>query len=221
MIRKVHKYIGLLVSLQLLAWTVSGTYFAFKNIDTIRGTPYRQAAEFHSFELSKFNNSYLAKELHMIFRLGEPVMVVQDENDTIYFDAAGKPVAEITGQQAVEIVNKKTNLTPLEAIRIDKDYPGSEFRGRELPLYKVTTDSSDNVNVYLNAMSGEVTAIRSESWRIWDFLWGLHIMDYVDRDDFHNIWLKIFSVLAIVTSLSGIVLFVISSAWWSRRRSKL
>jgi len=221
MIRKVHKYIGLLVSLQLLAWTVSGTYFAFKNIDTIRGTPYRQAVEFHSFELSEFSSSYLAKDIRMIFRLGEPVIVVQDEEATGYFDASGMPLTEITPQQAVELVTKKTNLTPLEAIRIDKDYRGSEFRGRDLPLYKVTTDSSDKVNVYLNAMSGEVTAIRSDSWRMWDFLWGLHIMDYVDRDDFHNIWLKIFSVLAIVTSLSGIVLFVITSAWWSRRRIKL
>jgi len=220
MIRKIHKYISLLVSLQLLAWTVSGTYFAFKNIDSIRGTPYRQAAEFHSFELSEFSSSYLAKDIRMIFRLDEPVIVVQDEGATAYFDASGMPLTEITLQQAVEIVSKKTNLTPLEAIRIDQDHRGSEFRGRDLPLYKVTTDSSDQVNVYLNAMSGEVTAIRSDSWRMWDFLWGLHIMDYVDRDDFHNIWLKVFSVLAIVTSLSGIVLFMISSSWWSRRRIK-
>ncbi len=218
--RKIHKYISLLVSLQLLAWTVSGTYFAFKNIDSIRGAPYRQAVEFHSFELSEFNSSYLAKDMRLIFRLDAPVLVVQDEEALAYYDTNGMPLIEITRQQAIEIVSKKTNLKPVEAIRIDKNHRGSEYRGRDLPLYKVTTTSSDKVNVYLNAMSGEVVAIRSDSWRMWDFLWGLHIMDYVDRDDFHNIWLKIFSALAIVTSLSGVILFVISSAWWRRGRTR-
>ncbi len=221
MIRKIHKYISLLVSIQLIAWTVSGTYFAFNNIDNIRGTAYRQTADFHSFDLVDFKSSYLAQEVRVLFRLGDPILVVEDENATAYFDATGKPVVELSKQQAIEIVSNKTNLMPVEAIRIDKLYRGSEFRGRDLPLYKVTTDSSDQVNVYLNAMSGEVTAIRSDSWRMWDFLWGLHIMDYVDRDDFHNIWLKVFSVLAIVTSLSGIVLFVISSVWWKRRQVKV
>ena len=45
-------------------------------------------------------------------------------------------------------------------------------------------------------MTGDIAAIRSDSWRAWDLLWALHIMDYQDRDNINNLLLKIFSILA-------------------------
>jgi hypothetical protein len=77
-----------------------------------------------------------------------------------------------------------------------------------LPLFKVSTQSDDDVNVYLNAISGEVTAIRSDSWRTWDFLWGTHIIDYSERENIDNFLLKVFSILACISALSGIILFL-------------
>jgi len=38
-------------------------------------------------------------------------------------------------------------------------------------------------------------------------LWALHIMDYEDRDNINNLLLKIFSVLALISSMTGIILF--------------
>jgi uncharacterized iron-regulated membrane protein len=60
---------------------------------------------------------------------------------------------------------------------------------------------------YVDAYSGQVTAIRSDAWRWWDFLWALHIMDYDDRDDIGTVLLKIFSVLAVLTAIAGIALY--------------
>ena len=56
-------------------------------------------------------------------------------------------------------------------------------------------------------MTGDIAAIRSDSWRAWDLLWALHIMDYQDRDNINNLLLKMFSVLALASSFSGIILF--------------
>ena len=45
-------------------------------------------------------------------------------------------------------------------------------------------------------------------WRIFDFVWMLHIMDYQDRDNF-NTWLLISAAaLALIISLSGMYLVV-------------
>jgi hypothetical protein len=77
-------------------------------------------------------------------------------------------------------------------------------------LYQVITDHKDNIKVYLDALSGEIVAIRSSSWRLWDLMWGLHIMDYIDRDNINNILIKIFSILALISSLSGVILFFIT-----------
>jgi hypothetical protein len=40
-LRKFHRYISLLIAVQLLLWTVSGIYFSFNKIENVRGEQYR------------------------------------------------------------------------------------------------------------------------------------------------------------------------------------
>ena len=112
-------------------------------------------------------------------------------------------------EQALLIVTDKTFLKPISIIEITDDKAGSEYRGRSLPLYKVETIDEDNkkINVYLNPYSEKIVAIRSNQWRVWDFMWGIHIMDWNERDNIGNIFLKIFSILALLSAISGIYLF--------------
>ena len=76
-------------------------------------------------------------------------------------------------------------------------------------MYKISSFDKDGkeINVYLNPFSGKVEAIRTLSWRVWDFLWGLHIIDWKERDNINNIFLQVFSLLALVSSITGIILF--------------
>ena len=110
---------------------------------------------------------------------------------------------------AMLIVKENTTLIPIEAEEITSPKKGSEYRGRTLPLYKVVSKNEKDklINVYLNIYSGEVTAIRSMQWKVWDVMWGFHIMDWRERDDIDNLLLKIFSILALVSSITGILLF--------------
>ena len=39
-LRNFHRYISLLISVQLLLWTVSGIYFSFNKIENVRGEQY-------------------------------------------------------------------------------------------------------------------------------------------------------------------------------------
>ena len=39
-LRSLHKYVSLLVSVQLLLWTISGIYFSFNKIENVRGEQY-------------------------------------------------------------------------------------------------------------------------------------------------------------------------------------
>ena len=173
-IRKIHRYISLLISVQLLLWTVSGLYFSFNKIEKIRGEHYYR------------------------------------EVDKNYTSADPDTVEMISKNDAFSIILEKTLLIPLELEVISDSKKGSEYRGRELPLYKVIAKNIEDsyINVYQNPYSGEILAIRSQSWRIWDFMWGLHIMDWVERDDIRNLFLKFFSFLALITSISGIFLFM-------------
>ena len=126
-----------------------------------------------------------------------------------YFDEAGDPLKKISFDEAKKIVVKNTLLKPIAVEEINESKKGSEYRGRQLPIYKVITHNANNkeINAYLNIFSGDIVAIRSAQWRIWDLMWGFHIMDWQERDNIDNMLLKIFSILALISSLSGILLF--------------
>ena len=176
--RKLHKYLSLAISIQLLLWTISGIYFSFNKIEDVRGSQYLKEKEF--VETRKFE--------------------------------------KIEPEQAFRIVAQETFLKPENVVEIIEDKSGSEYRGRSLPLYKVESVNQDNekINVYVDPFSKKIVAIRSTQWRIWDFMWGIHIMDWNERDNISNIFLKIFSILALASALSGIYLFFNSS---NRRRT--
>ena len=74
-------------------------------------------------------------------------------------------------------------------------------------MIETINEESEEINVYLDPFSEEIVAIRSNQWRIWDFMWGIHIMDWNERDNIDNVFLKIFSILALLSALSGIYLF--------------
>ena len=207
MVRTFHKYLSLAISVQLLLWTISGIYFAFNKIELIRGEQYILEQENTEGDFKEFTASLDAKNISILRRLDEWVLKVDEDSYVYYVDLQGNKLKSLNTEEAKQIVRNKTTLFPLEAVKIESPSRGSEFRGRNLPLFKVSTRSNEEVNVYVDAVSGEVTAIRSDSWRTWDFLWGTHIMDYSERENIDNLLLKIFSVLALISALSGIVLF--------------
>jgi hypothetical protein len=85
-----------------------------------------------------------------------------------------------------------------------------EFRERPLPAWAVSFNNPD-CTVYISAELGTFQSIIHDQWRAFDFLWMFHTMDYQGRDNFNNWLLKIFSVVGLVTVLSGFTLFFVSS----------
>ena len=208
-VRNTHKYLSFFISIQLLLWTISGIYFAFNKIENVRGEQYRlQLPSNHSFKNIEFEipeaTSAVVKK-----RLDQTIIAASTNAGMRYFDEAGDPLKKISSDEAKQIVAKNTLLNPIAVEEINESKEGSEYRGRQLPIYKVITLNVNDkeVNAYLNIFSGDIVAIRSAQWRIWDLMWGFHIMDWQERDNIDNLLLKIFSILALISSLSGILLF--------------
>ena len=197
-IRKIHRYLSIFIAIQLLLWTVSGIYFAFNKIEMVRGEQYRLPLE---------------TEYRIFKRLGQEIIETNDNGVKTYSTHPQNfPVDMLSPEEAITIAKEKTSLNPVNASLIEKVERGVEYRGRRLPIYKVYTDTDDGINIYIDSMTGDIAAIRSDSWRAWDLLWALHIMDYQDRDNLNNILLKIFSVLALISSISGILLFLLKKS---------
>jgi hypothetical protein len=85
-----------------------------------------------------------------------------------------------------------------------------EYREQPLPAYAVTFNHPTNTTVYVAAELGTVQKFRNNKWRIFDFLWMLHTMDYEGRDNITNWLLRAFSIFGLVTIVSGFALFIVS-----------
>jgi hypothetical protein len=209
LVRKTHKYLSFFISLQLLLWTISGIYFAFNKIELVRGEQYLNHLE-TSFDLSKLEFEIeKAKEVEFKNRLGTEIVIIKTKDATRYLNMLGQPLTKISMEDAMASVLTQTTLIPFATEEIVNEKSGSEYRGRSLPIYRVKSKNAKGteLNVYINVYSAEVVAIRSNKWKIWDLMWGFHIMDWKERDNIDNILLKIFSILALVSSLTGIMLF--------------
>ena len=192
--RNLHRYLSIFISIQLLLWTISGIYFAYNKIELVRGEQYRlpKNVEYRIFD-----------------RLGISIIETIEYGEKSYKTyPEGNVIKPLTKEEAIKITAQKTTLNPLEVSLVKELYPGAEYRA-SLPVYKVKTDTKDDINVYVGYMTGDIGSIRSDSWRIWDLMWSLHIMDYRERDNINNNLLRILSILALVTSISGITLFFV------------
>ena len=138
LVRKTHKYLSILISIQLLLWTISGIYFAFNQIELVRGEQYRLPQVF-SIDLSKINLVLdSVKSIQVARRFGEEILIIRKETQTEYLNFEGVALEKLSREQATSIVSTVTSLTPLAVEEINDPEPGSEYRGRNLPLFKVS-----------------------------------------------------------------------------------
>ena len=239
-----HRWMGLVISLQLLAWSVGGFMFSILEIENVRGNVDRKSASppavaFESIALSpaeaaaRANDRGIAMEdvTSVTLRMRRypgggicPRAVYEMFNDKAQpvcsVDAlSGEVTIQLSADDAKAIaLDDFAHDASVGSVRLLTGDPPSEFRGGEMPVYQVILNHPKNPHLYISPVTGSVLKRRNGSWRIFDFFWMLHIMDYGEREDFNHPLLTISSALAILTSTSGLWLW-----WWRvprRRRSR-
>ena len=214
-IRKAHRYLGLFLGIQFLLWTISGLYFSWTNIDEIRGEHLiNKNVKLKDFsELispSKLNESNI-KSIELRNISGVPYSWINNAN--LYNAYTGNLKQSITKKEAVDIA-KQSLVKGLEIKSInyistvDKHH---EYRSKLLPAYVISFKDSRNIKAYVSSLDGKFQTVRHRNWRWFDFLWMAHTMDYESRDNFNNTLIRIFSLLGLITVLSGFTLWVTSS----------
>ena len=67
---------------------------------------------------------------------------------------------------------------------------------------------ADGTHLYIDDATGEVLALRTGQWRLYDLMWGLHIMDPQTRQDTQNPFVIVFAIAALIgATLGSILLF--------------
>lgn len=239
-IRKSHRWLGLILGIQFLLWTIGGLYFSWNNIDEIHGDFEKKHPPMFASNISLISPTIAIdkiKETHpidsvvsiqLIEILGKPfyqvrcITALHSEGkhevhamNHLADATTGSIRGPLSKEEAIEIAKKRFNGKPdLRSVEYltttDKHH---EYRENPLPAYAITFDHPTNTTVYIASELGTVQKFRNNKWRVFDFLWMLHTMDYEGRDNFGNILLRIFSIFGLFTVVSGFVLFFISAKW--------
>lgn len=231
-VRKTHRFLGLFLGVQFLLWTLGGLYFSWTDIDEIHGDHFRD--KIHKVDHStaalspaaaiEANSALCVRsdvsKMRIVSVLGETYYAVACESgdapSVILISAAdARPRAAIGEADATAIataaVRPGLKVEATELVTEQTVTRHHEYREKPLPAWAVRFSNADGLTAYVAASDGQVHALRTDSWRAFDFLWMLHTMDFAGRDNFNNYLLRAFSLLGILTVASGFLLYFVSS----------
>ncbi len=215
-IRKVHRYLGLFIGVQFLFWTISGLYFSWTNIDDIHGDhfknlDYQPKAFRNLLSPSQLEASEGIKTIELREIENTPYYWVNKEQ--LYNAVDGSLKNSVTKDEALYIAKNhiRSDLDVESIEQIEEVGKHHEYREKLLPAYVISYKTDEALKAYVSFKDGKFQTVRHRSWRWFDFLWMTHTMDYEGRDNFNTTVLRAFSLLGLITVLSGFLLWYTSS----------
>ena len=209
-LRRWHLWLGWIVGLPILFWVVSGLVMVARPIEEVRGTHLLESPpplQLRSAPVPPPLGQAAVASVALEQRAAGPRWVVQmhDGATRLADPATGKWLPELSAQEAArEVVSRYKGSAGVAAVnRVDADDPPLDFR-RPVAAWQVRM--GDGTNVYVEAASGKIAATRTRFWRVYDWMWGLHIMDLKTREDTHNPLVIIFGLIALVTTVLALAL---------------
>ncbi len=222
----IHKWMGLLIGLQVLLWIAGGVVMSWFAIQEVRGEH-----NINPVDMAPLPADEVLLPVSQILSVaGQPAasITLRRLADRLVYELeepGAKPGAQPDEAPSHALFDAKTGqrLSPLPAetalVLALADFSGAaepdapqlleahnlEYRG-PLPVWRVVLNDEENTRLYVSPETGRIVARRNAVWRLYDFFWMLHIMDYENRTNFNNPLLIFFSITALLFAVTGIVL---------------
>jgi hypothetical protein len=139
---------------------------------------------------------------------GEPVYEVHAEIGVFLVSAeSGSVISPVSEDLARRVATAAwVGSGSLESIELIDEAPRESGLSGE--VWAARFDGEGHRTLYISAVSGQVSAPRTDLWRTYDFFYGLHLMDYTSHENAHQPWTIALAILALSTVLFGVVLLV-------------
>ena len=209
-LRRWHIWLGWIVAIPFLLWTVSGLVMVWKPIEEVRGEDL-----IRDLPPMRFNAPIIPpavagvpmQSLSLEQRAAGPRWVVKlpDGHTRLANPESGALLPPLSALDAArEVTARYTGDANVRSVtRTGAADPPLDLR-RPVATWQVVMD--DDTRFYVDAGSGAIVARRTKWWRFYDFMWGLHIMDPQTREDTHNPWIIGFGIAALLTTLLALIM---------------
>lgn len=202
-----HIWLGWILAIPFLLWTVSGLFMVARPIEEVRGTAVRaEAVEVNLTGLilpKADGNANAARLVHVGSR--DQWVIEQGSQFTRYDARNGVKLPAVDGAEARGLADMAylADARAIAHVAFDAEHPPIDLR-KNRPSWQVQFD--DGTHVYIDQQSGELLAIRTRQWRAFDFMWGLHIMDPATREDTSHPLLIVAAALSLLSVIIGIIM---------------
>ncbi len=212
-LKKLHKWVGLLIGVQVLLWIISGLMISLLDPAKVSGRQWASVTTTEPqtlepadlLEPAELRAGVLNDALGIDLKVwhGKPVYRVWHPESETLVDATDGSVIVIEKADAEQLARQDFNGDG-EIISSEHGMaPDMETRGHSGVYWRVNFSDRANTSIYISAATGEILERRNSYWRIRDFFWMLHIMDYPGRENFNNALVITVALIALWLGISG------------------
>ncbi|MBD1580689.1 PepSY domain-containing protein [Pseudoalteromonas sp. S16_S37] len=217
-IRKYHKWLMAFIGVQFLIWSITGLYMVTMDIHYIHGESLQRqnqhpiAVNQVNYSLSDLHSEYPgAHQVTLTQLMAEPVyhFIDKDHTQRLIDAKTGQLLPLIDKLQALKIAKHQYTsgdaIASVQLIDNQSQLP-SELASRHLPVWQVVFDNVWAPTFYISQNSGDIVTKRHFFWRLFDWMWRFHIMDYDDGENVANWFLLLIALLGTLAALFGATL---------------
>ncbi|NMP30692.1 PepSY domain-containing protein [Thalassotalea sp. M1531] len=198
-----------LIGLQFVIWSITGVYMVVMDIDYIHGDSLIENHQI-TIDATKVNytlpaliNAYPdAIEIELgnlleqaVYRFkrknsGNRVMVSAIDGSLL------SPLTQDTAQEIAEFYYAGGGT--ISAINLIAQTPPFELSARHLPSWQIIFDDNESSVLYVSALTGNIVTKRHQYWRMFDWMFRFHVMDYQDSEIDNQLlfWIALFGLIA-------------------------
>ncbi|MFZ5608972.1 MAG: hypothetical protein ACOY99_05110 [Pseudomonadota bacterium] len=222
LVRKWHRWLSLIIGIQALLWLVSGLYMVVVDLDYIHGDHLVRnmavplsADDAPLLPIAEVRARYPeATQIKLEPWLGNPHYRISSALGNHLIDArTGAPRSPLSEADAIAVARYhyagQGDIISARLLSVEQERP-SEIQARPLPLWQIRFDDFGATTFYVAPDQGQLVTRRHRFWRIFDFLWMFHIMDYEERADVNNNLLRVAATLGTLMAAFGLGLVFFS-----------
>ena len=216
-----YRSFSIIVGIQLLLWVISGLYMTAVPLTYVHGNHLHQEPAQEYIQLSDLPIAVQValedrvipdvESVRLFMRMDEPVYLVEHKGRQLLVNARTGDVLDKLDAQEAQIIATARYTGSAEVLSVHEITAyeqAPEIKGRDLPIWQVNFDDWVETSLYVSNIEAQVITARSSIWRIFDFFWMLHIMDYEEREDFNNPLVIFMASAGILMVLSGAILLI-------------
>ena len=217
-LKTLHKWLALLVGIQLIIWLVTGLYFNLSDRTLAKGNEYRihvhqqdRIAEYSLLPVSSIHGRLpISVELiwifhrpyyHFIYEEGQHSYQVRH---SALFDAVSGLPYQLQGSQIRQMAKLSySGPGDITSSRLVTP-PFDDYVAQQNSMWRVDMDDDNNTAIYLDQITGKVLKHVNDDARLKHWMMKLHFMDYGNTGGFNHWLIVLFAVMTLLLSMTGV-----------------